>query len=173
VGSAAAKRLFAGTLFNTVRLFALAVLTLSISAVASEVAPHTLKQRAAASTRVVVARLMSQKVLPSDTADKLPHTDTVVAVVSSLKGTGPKQFTVVQRGGTIGPRTSTVVGDAKLDVGQTMVLFVRCETETVCALVALSHGALPVKRDTVSFEDLFTGEQKTMSMARFKQELSK
>lgn len=73
---------------------------------------------------------------------------TEIHVTSFLKGSGEKALLVEQLGGTVGDKTMVVSGDARLEKGQEVVLFLR-QGEGVVFLTALSQAAYEVKEGKV------------------------
>lgn len=135
------------------------LLALPTVALASSLVPHTLLQRAEQSDRVALVQVLSQKVEQTGNA-KIPlKTYTRVAIGHDLRGTGPREVTIVQLGGTLGLDSLEVPGDAKFHVGETAVVFMRCRlAPDRCHLVALNAGKLDVAGEHVFVQDLFTGK---------------
>ena len=66
-----------------------------------------------------------------------------------------------------------VPGDAKFNVGETAVLFLRCRVAVDrCHLVAMAAGKLDVAGEEVFVQDLFTGKWGKRSLAALSAELS-
>ncbi len=150
-----------------------AAFLLAVSASASEVSPHSVAQRARASDRVVVGTVLTKRSFFVDATRRDIQTVSEVAVANQLKGSGPLALSVVQSGGTVGEASKLIVGDAVLEIGQKAVFFLKCATAKECRLVALAYGVLSVDGDNVTYEDMFSHQKKTVSLAQLKRELLK
>jgi hypothetical protein len=141
------------------------VICASSLALASTIVPHTLAQRAQRADRVAVVQVLSQWVERSGPAERPTlKTFTRVAVGDEVRGAGSKELTIVQFGGREGPWSLQVPGDATFLVGETALVFLRCQAER-CALVALGEGRLPVVNGEVFVRDLFSGQVAKRSVA--------
>lgn len=149
------------------------LLALPTLALATTLVPHTLLQRAEQSDRVVLVQVVSQKLEETPGAAIPLKTITTVVVGQDLRGSGPSQLTVVQLGGKRGLESMQVPGDAKFNVGETAVLFLRCRVAVDrCHLVAMAAGKLDVAGEEVFVQDLFTGKWGKRSLAALSAELS-
>lgn len=140
-------------------------------ALATTLVPHTLAQRARASTRVAVAKVLAQSVAITGDDPKSLRTLTEVLVQEDVVGQGPQRLTVVQLGGAARGWTVNVPGDARFAVGETALLFLSCKTADRCSLVAMDEGRLPVLGDEVVVHDLFTGAYSKKKLAALVKEL--
>ena len=77
-------------------------------------------------------------------------TRTKLRVQGFLKGKAPRELWLEQFGGTVGDKTMVVTGDAEIEPGQDLVLFLRRGDDGVVYLTALSQAAYHVKGDKVS-----------------------
>lgn len=77
-------------------------------------------------------------------------TRTKLRVQGFFKGKGPKELWLEQYGGTVGDKTMVISGDAKVEPGQDLVLFLKQGEGGVVHLTALSQAAYHVKGDKVS-----------------------
>lgn len=126
-----------------------------VVALASGIVPHSLKDRARVSNRVVLAQVTAQHtVMPANDPRQL-QTVTEIVVGQDLKGRGPERLQIVQIGGTSGLWSVHVPGDAQFRLGETAVLFLSCEARGPCHLVALGEGKLNLDGDQVFVHDLF------------------
>jgi hypothetical protein len=76
-------------------------------------------------------------------------TRTRLRVRSFLKGKGVADLWLEQYGGTVGDRTMSVPGDAHIEPGQELVLFLKRGSDGMVYLTALSQAAYHVKGDKV------------------------
>jgi hypothetical protein len=149
----------------------IAVLCASSVTIASTIVPHTLIERARRSDRVAVVQVLGQRVERSGSpARPTLKTFTRVAVGDELRGSGPRELTIVQLGGRDGPWELHVPGDASFVVGETDLVFLRCQGER-CALVALGEGRLPLVNGELFVRDLFTNQVVKRSLASVMTEL--
>jgi hypothetical protein len=151
------------------QLFALVLPALALG---TTLIPHTLLQRAEQADRVALVQVLSQRVEETAGAPVSIKTYTRVAVGDDFRGTGPSEVTIVQLGGTIGPKSIEVPGDAHFTVGETAVVFLRCRLAVDrCHLVAMDAGKLEVSGDQVFIRDLFTGTWTVKRLAELAAEL--
>lgn len=149
------------------------LLALPTLALATTLVPHTLLQRAEQSDRVALVQVLSQTVEETKGATIPLKTLTRVAVGQDFRGAGPAEVTIVQLGGTLGPQSLEVPGDAKFHVGETAVVFLRCRLAVDrCHLVAMGAGKLEVAGEEVFVQDLFTGKWGRRTVAALMAELS-
>jgi len=76
-------------------------------------------------------------------------TRTRLRVQKYLKGKGASEIWLEQYGGTVGDKTLTVPGDAKVEPGDDLVLFLKRGEDGVVYLTALSQAAYHVRGDKV------------------------
>jgi hypothetical protein len=111
----------------SVRTFALAaaILVGTVSAALATTALYvTDAEQAELSTAVVIARVGVAEVLPHDRYETV-MTRTTLVIDDVLYGTAPEQVLLHQVGGTLDGRTVHVPGDAKFELGERCVLFLR------------------------------------------------
>jgi hypothetical protein len=149
------------------------LLALPTLALATSLIPHTLQQRAEQSDRVALVQVLSQRVEETGNA-KIPwKTYTRVAIGHDLRGDGPREVTIVQLGGRLGAASIEVPGDAKFEVGETAVVFLRCRLAVDrCHLVAMGAGKLDVEGGNVFVNDLRTGKWSKRTIEELSRELS-
>jgi hypothetical protein len=117
------------------RLTALAALLL-----AATVVPQSVDQLTDRATLVVRATVLSSK------AEHAPgpagiYTFTRLQVAEALKGSAPAQLTLKQAGGTVGEKSVELPGDARLALGEQVLLFLVCRpAQPDCGLVGLAQG---------------------------------
>ncbi|MFT3707699.1 MAG: hypothetical protein QM817_08530 [Archangium sp.] len=142
-------------------------------AVATTIVPHTLRQRAEVSDRVALVQVLSQRVEETPDAQFPIKTYTTVAVGHDFRGRGPSELTIVQIGGTVGQKKMEIPGDAKFNVGETAVVFLRCKLAVDrCHLVAMGAGKLNVDGENVFVQDLTTQKWRRVTLAQFPAEIA-
>jgi hypothetical protein len=77
-------------------------------------------------------------------------TRTRLQVQGFLKGKGPRDLWLEQYGGTVDDKSMDVPGDARIEPGQDLVLFLRKGDDGVVYLTALSQAAYHVQGDKVA-----------------------
>lgn len=137
-------------------------------ALSSTIRAHSLAERFAASERVAVVQVLSRVTEGSERSLK---TYTRLLVGDELKGTGPREVTLVQLGGRLGNVDARVPGDADFAVGETALVFLHCKAADRCYLVALGEGKLPVLGSDVLVHDLFTGAYSKRPLEALRREL--
>lgn len=148
------------------------VLAVPFIAAATTLIPHTIQQRAEQSDRVALVQVLSQRVEETPSSPVPIKTYTEVAIGADLRGTGPSVVTIVQIGGTVGPSSLEIAGDAKFRVGETAVVFLRCRlAPDRCHLVAMGAGKLDVSGETVFAQDLSTGKWLKKTLAQITAEV--
>jgi hypothetical protein len=142
---------------------------------ASSLRPHSLAERAQAADRVAVITVVDQRVEAEAGDLRRLKTLTTLEVRDAIKGGLPpeRRFTITQVGGRHGPYLQGIAGDAELKVGETAVVFARCQPNGPCVLVALSEGKLHVEGEMVRVHDLFTDEWSWRPLAVLVSELRK
>lgn len=142
-------------------------------ALASTLVPHTLLQRAEQSDRVALVQVVSQTLEETPGAAFPLKTVTRVVVGQNVRGTGPMELDIVQVGGRRGLETMEIPGDAKFNLGETAIVFLRCRLAADrCHLVALGQGKLDTAGEEAFVQDLFTGKWAKRSIASIVAELS-
>ncbi len=127
------------------------------AALASSLLPHTLEDRARDADRVALVQVTARRTIAEENDPRRIKTLTELVVGHDVKGTGPQRVTLVQLGGTWGPWTRHVPGDADFAVGETALVFLKCPKPDRCALVALGEGKLAVVGGEALVHDLFKG----------------
>lgn len=94
---------------------------------------------------IVRAKVLSQSYRWSEDHKQI-LTLSELAVSSYLKGAGPSSLTLRQLGGVMGELRSKIAGDAHLEVGQELVLFLKAG-EGVVYLSALSQSAFVITKN--------------------------
>lgn len=125
-------------------------------ALATSIVPHTLADRARVSDRVAVVQVLQRWTESAPGEPKRLKTFTRVSVGEEIKGTGPREVTIVQLGGRDGSVEQRIPGDADFAVGETALVFLTCKQER-CWLVALGEGKVAISGDEAFVRDLFTG----------------
>lgn len=126
----------------TTMCVAIAAPTVASATVVLELSRDQLVERAGL---IVRAKVMSQSYRWSEDHKQI-LTLSELAVSSYLKGAGPTTLTLRQLGGTMGELRSKIAGDAHLEVGQEVVLFLKAG-EGVVYLSALSQSAFVISKN--------------------------
>jgi hypothetical protein len=125
----------------------LSVLGLPVLAVGSGLPPQTIAELTGLSDRIVLARVVDQRVnIPQGNVRQMT-TISQLEVLEEYRGKGPRALELVQLGGRSGPWESRLVGDAKVAAGETALMFLRCPDPKAverCTLVGLGAGKLTV-----------------------------
>lgn len=139
---------------------------LAVSAHAATVVPLSLEDRARAADRVVVARVVWQRV-EEQQSERIPlKTLTGLQVERDIRGSGPREVAVVQLGGRHGLLSVEIPGDASFAVGERAVVFLRCtKAATRCHVVGLGQGKLAIKNDAFEWTDAATQQQSTRALS--------
>lgn len=102
-----------------------------------------------------------------DEKTNTPYTLTTVTVKEWLKGgAGEKEITVRQMGGKLGDKVMFVTGDAKMDDGEEVVLFLR-KGEGVRFLFAMAQAKFGVARDAATGQKIIQREAKDLAVGEF------
>ncbi|MBS1151877.1 MAG: uncharacterized protein H6Q89_3575 [Myxococcaceae bacterium] len=134
-------------------------------ALATSIIPHSLAQRAAEADRIALVQVLSREtIVPNDDPRRM-RTISKLAVAQSYKGEGGQFVELVQAGGKSGLYEAHVPGDAKLEVGATALVFLKCQQPNVCALVALGAGALRMVDGQLLVPDLKTATYSKQTLA--------
>lgn len=109
----------------------------------SSLPPQTLAELTGLSDRIVLARVLDQRVnVPKGNVRQMT-TISRLEVLEEYRGQGPRALELVQLGGRSGPWESHLPGDAKIMVGETALMFLRCPDPKAmerCVLVGLEAG---------------------------------
>lgn len=128
----------------------LAGLLIGASAWASSIKSTTIEERARLSDRVVrVSVVASETKVPNDDPRRM-ITLTTVKVLADYKGSGAPIIEIFQIGGRSGLWEARVPEDARFEVNEHAVLFLRCRdarNPDRCTLVGLKTGKLAVVSD--------------------------
>lgn len=102
-----------------------------------------------------------------DEKTNTPYILTTVTVKEWLKGgAGEKEITVRQMGGKLGDKIMFVTGDAKMDDGEEVVLFLR-KGEGVRFLFAMAQAKFGVVRDPITGQKIIHREAKDLAVGGF------
>ena len=134
-------------------------------ALATSITPHSLAQRAAEADRIALVQVLSREtIVPNDDPRRM-RTISKLAVATSYKGEGPAFIELLQAGGKSGLYEAHIPGDAKLEVGATALVFLKCQQPNVCVLVALGAGALRMVDGQLLVPDLKTASYSRRTLA--------
>jgi hypothetical protein len=124
----------------------LLLLALSLPGLAAGavVIPLSRAELAARSDAVVRARVTSQATLRSPTTGRI-LTRSRLLVLQAYKGPARTEIELDQLGGTLNGATLAVPGDARLDRGEEVVVFLRCRPGEPCSLTGLALGKYAVR----------------------------
>jgi hypothetical protein len=121
----------------------LLVLGLPVLAWGSSLPPQTIEELVRLSDRIVLARVRDQRVnVPGGNVRQMT-TISQLEVLEDYRGQGPRALELVQLGGKSGLWESRLPGDAKITVGETALMFLRCQDPKAverCVLVGLEAG---------------------------------
>lgn len=109
----------------------------------STLPPQTIDELVRLSDRIVLARVLDQRVHVPNGNLKQMTTISRLEVLEEYRGQGPRALELVQLGGRSGPWESHLVGDAKIAVGELALMFLRCPDPKAaerCVLVAQGAG---------------------------------
>jgi hypothetical protein len=121
----------------------LIVLGLPALARGSGLPPQTLAELAGPSDRIVLARVVDQRVNVPQGNVRQMTTISRLEVLEEYRGQGPRALELVQLGGRSGLWESHLAGDAKLAAGETALMFLRCPDAKAaerCVLVGQGAG---------------------------------
>jgi hypothetical protein len=107
------------------------------------VPPQSLAELVHLSDRIVLARVVDQRVNVPQGNVRQMTTISRLEVLEEYRGQGPRAVELVQLGGRSGLWESHLAGDAKLTAGETALMFLRCpdpRAAAQCVLVGLSAG---------------------------------
>jgi hypothetical protein len=139
-------------------------------ALSSTLRVHTIHERYAAADRVALVQVLSRVTEPQGDPRNL-KTYTRLLVGEDLKGSGPREVTLVQLGGRYGSIDARIPGDADFTVGETALVFLRCRTPDRCFLVALGEGKVTMLGGDALVHDLVTDRWTKKPLAQLKAEL--
>ena len=107
------------------------------------VPPQSLAELVRLSDRIVLARVVDQRVNVPQGNVRQMTTISRLEVLEEYRGQGPRALELVQLGGRSGLWESHLAGDATLTAGETALMFLRCpdpQAAEQCVLVGLSAG---------------------------------
>jgi hypothetical protein len=137
--------------------FSLVVAVVFASAAwASSIRVTSVEERARLSDRVVRGEVLSTKTVVPDGDVRRMITITTLRVHDRYKGQGAATVEIFQIGGKSGLWEAHVPEDARFEVGERAVLFLRCRDASKpdrCTLVGLKTGKLTQKSDDEVVED--------------------
>lgn len=108
-----------------------------------------IEQRTTRSDRIVVANVVSVHYQKAANAHRI-YTITTLRVVTSIKGTAQKDMHLVVRqiGGKVGEWSQHVPGDARFEVGQEVLVFLRHDQkDDLHFLVGMAQGKIDINLD--------------------------
>jgi hypothetical protein len=120
-----------------------------LTASATTIQALNIEQRATRSDRIVVASVASVDYQKAANANRI-YTITTLKVIEPIKGTAQKDMHLVVRqiGGQIGEWSQYVSGDARFEVGQEVVVFLRHDQQDdLHFLVGMAQGKIDVNLD--------------------------
>jgi len=113
-------------------------------ALATTVLPLTRADLAARSDTIVRARVASRAPVRSEKSGRI-LTRSRLTVLATYKGASSPELELEQMGGTLEGRTLVVPGDARLEVGEEAVLYLRCVGKERCHVFGLGLGKFGVR----------------------------
>jgi|JI10StandDraft_1071094.scaffolds.fasta_scaffold479981_2 uncharacterized membrane protein len=126
--------------------FALACL--SVPAGATIVQSLSLEEMSRKADVIVHGRVVEQATAWNETRSRI-YTVTTIEVQERLKGLGASSIRVRQLGGTVDGLTQSIVGNARLVVGEEVVVFLnRDEAKDLHYVVGMAQGKYAVDRST-------------------------
>jgi hypothetical protein len=140
-------------------------------ALGSQLVKRTLAERARLADRVVLAQVLSSRVVAENGNPRALMTMTEVIVGEHLKGQGPERLTILQRGGALGLWEVHIPGDARLINGETALLLLKCPEPAVCVLTALGEAKVGVQGADALLFDMATQQVTRRPLAEVKREL--
>lgn len=125
-----------------------AVLFLAPPAGATIVQSLTLDELAHKADVIVHGRVVEQAASWNETRSRI-YTVTTVEVVERLKGLGESRIQIRQLGGTVDGITQSIVGNARLVVGEEVVVFLNHDpSKNLHYVVGMAQGKYAVDRST-------------------------
>jgi hypothetical protein len=122
-------------------------MTMTNVASGTVVEPLTVTDLAAESSHVVRAHIIARYVLPERGPRGEIYTRIELDVHEYILGMGPAEITIQQLGGQLGELTMVLSGNATLEPGQEMVLFLDHSPEhELYYIVGLAQGAFTIDR---------------------------
>jgi hypothetical protein len=113
---------------------------------AATVVPQSVEQLTDKSTHVVEARVLAQQSAREEGPAGI-YTRSTLQPLEALKGVVGERLLVRQAGGTVGNAQVELPGDARLQVGERVLIFLHCATErSYCTVVGLAQGVYHLDR---------------------------
>lgn len=140
-------------------------------ALGSQIVKRTLTERARMADRVVLAQVLSSRVVAENGNPRALMTMTDVIVGEHLKGQGPERLTILQRGGALGLWEVHIPGDARLINGETALLLLKCPEPAVCVLTALGEAKVGIQGADALLFDMATQQVTRRPLAQVKSEI--
>jgi hypothetical protein len=130
-------------MFRQPLLIVLALLVPGLAAGAI-VLPLTRAELASRADTIVRARVVQRTPVRSEKTGRI-LTRSRLAVIKTYKGEPRAELELEQMGGTLDGATLLVPGDARIDSGEEVVLFLRCQGKERCHIYGLSLGKFGVR----------------------------
>lgn len=147
-------------------VLSVAILCAAIPAHASIAVYQSNKDLALKSDEVVVG-VVKARTSYVDEKKNTPYTLTTVAVKEWIKGqAGEKEITVRQMGGALGDKTMVVTGDARFDIGEEVVLFLK-KGDGVRFLFAMAQAKFSIVLDPATSQRVVKREAKDLAVGEF------
>ena len=124
---------------------AFSALVIPLSAFAVKFVPASLDELSNRA-QAVIHGTVREKVVERDETGRV-YTKVQIAVTDTWKGAATQVFTIVQFGGTLGERTYEVDGQAKLEIGEEVVLFLVMNQRKQGVIVGLAQGKFEVREE--------------------------
>ena len=140
-------------------------------ALGSQIVKRTLTERARMADRVVLAQVLSSRVVAENGNPRALMTMTDVIVGEHLKGQGPERLTILQRGGALGLWEVHIPGDARLINGETALLLLKCPEPAVCVRTALGEAKVGIQGADALLFDMATQQVTRRPLAQVKSEI--
>jgi hypothetical protein len=139
------------------------VLAVAAAASASIAVYQSNKDLALKSDEVVVGEVKARSSIV-DEKTRTPYTLTTVAVKEWVKGgAGEKEITVRQMGGKVDDKVMVVTGDARMEVGDEVVLFLR-KGDGVRFLYAMAQAKFAIIRDPITGQKVVQREARDLAV---------
>ena len=152
---------------STVAFVSAALVLLAAGAAAASIAMYQSNKDLALKSDEVVLGEIKAKTSFFDEKTNTPYTLTTVTVKEWVKGgAGEKEITVRQMGGKLGDKVMFVTGDARMDEGEEVVLFLK-KGEGVRFLFAMAQAKFGVVRDAITGQKVIQREAKDLAVGEF------
>ncbi len=152
---------------SAIAVVSAALVLLAASAALASIAMHQSNKDLTLKSDEVVVGEVKGRTSFVDEKTNTPYTLTTITVKEWLKGgAGEKEITVRQMGGKLGDKTMVVTGDARMDDGEEVVLFLR-KGEGVRFLFAMAQAKFGIARDPVTGQKIVQREAKDLAVGEF------